>query len=94
MPPANANPNGRNPASRRDCESETTSENGVKSQGRSVIAKITSEPPTTYAAQRRRDASAVSGISNSAATATAPARPNTCGASEKWSTEPRNWPSY
>ena len=36
-----------NPASRRDCDSETTSENGVKSHGTSVIAKTASEPPTT-----------------------------------------------
>ena len=38
---------GTKPASRRACESETTSENGVKSHGTSVIAKIASEPPTT-----------------------------------------------
>ncbi len=47
MPPASANPNGKKPASRRACESETTSENGVNSQGTSVIAKIASDPPTT-----------------------------------------------
>ena len=88
MPPASANANGKKPASRRACESETTSENGVNSHGTSVIAKIASEPPTTYAAHRRREASAVSGTSRSAATATAPERPNTCGASAKWSTEP------
>ena len=55
----------------------------MKSHGTSVIAKTASEPPTTYAAQRRREAKRVSGISSSAATATAPERPNTWGASEK-----------
>ena len=81
------------PARRRACESETTSANGVNSHGTSVIAKIASEPPTTYAAQRRREASAVSGIRSSAATATAPERPNTWGASEKWSADPSSWPA-
>ena len=47
IPPARANENGMNPASRRDCDRETTSENGVKSHGTSVIAKTASEPPTT-----------------------------------------------
>ena len=82
MPPASANEKGMNPASRRDWESETTSENGVKSHGTSVIAKTASEPPTTYAAQRRRDASTANGIRSSAATAIAPERPNTCGATQ------------
>ena len=39
-------------ASLRACDRETASANGVKSQGTRQIAKIASEPPTTYAAQR------------------------------------------
>ncbi len=47
MPPPNANPKGRKPASRRDCDSDTTSEKGVNTHGTRVIAKTASEPPTT-----------------------------------------------
>ena len=48
--------------------------------GRSITANTASEPPTTYAAQRRRAANPASGMSSSAAIATAPARVNTSGA--------------
>ena len=48
--------------------------------GRSITANTASEPPTTYAAQRLRAANPASGMSSSAAIATAPARVNTSGA--------------
>ena len=68
-PPAKANAKGRNPAARRDCESETTSEKCTKSVGTSSSANSTSEscrgrtcpsaagrraPPAAGAAARRR----------------------------------------
>ena len=48
--------------------------------GTSITANTASEPPTTYAAQRLRAANPASGISKSAAIATAPARVNTSAA--------------
>ncbi len=55
-PPANANAKGRNPAARRACEIETRSASDVKRNGSSITAKTASDPPTTYAAHRRRAA--------------------------------------
>jgi hypothetical protein len=67
-PPANANAKGRKPAARRACEIETRSARLMKRNGTSMTAKTASEPPTTNAAHRRRDASAASGSRRSAAT--------------------------
>ena len=80
IPPANANANGRKPAARRACEIETRSDSDVKRYGTSIAANTASEPPTTYAAHRRRAAKPASGIMSSAAIATAPARVNTSAA--------------
>ena len=80
MPPTKANANGRKPAARRDCESDTASERCSKRNGTSIAASTASEPPSTNGAQRRRQASAASGNRISAATATAPLRANTSGA--------------
>jgi hypothetical protein len=73
-PPANANTNGRNPAARRDCETETRSEKWVNAYGHSSSASTSSVPPSTYALQRRRPANAASGTSSRAAIAIAPDR--------------------
>ena len=71
-----------NPTIRLACESDTRSANDGNAKPASVRSRIGSEPPTTYAAHRLRDAKAASGIATSAATATAPLRPKTSGASE------------
>ena len=47
IPPATANASGRKPASRRDWESETASENGVKIHGTRQTTRTASAPPTT-----------------------------------------------
>jgi hypothetical protein len=52
----------------------------MKRNGTSMTAKTASEPPTTNAAHRRRDASAASGSRRSAATGIAPRRVNTSAA--------------
>ena len=80
IPPAKAKANGRKPAALRACEIETRSASDVKRYGTSMTANTASEPPTTYAAQRRRAARPASGIMSSAAIATAPERVNTSGA--------------
>ena len=80
IPPAKANANGRKPAARRACEMETRSDSDVKSAGTSIAANTASEPPTTYAAHRRRAAKPASGTMSRAAIATAPERVNTSAA--------------
>ena len=92
-PPANAAASGTKPAARRACDSDTASENGVKSCGMRRIASIATAPPSTYADQRLRDANAASGTTRSAAMATAPARPSISGARRKLSAEKTStWP--
>ena len=80
-PPAKANGNGRKPAARRACDSDTASENGVNRTANRRIASRLTEPPRTYADHRRRDAKAASGSTSNATIATAPARPSISGAS-------------
>ena len=80
MPPTSANANGRNPAARRDCESDTASDRCSKKNGTSITASTASEPPRTNDDQRRPQARAASGTRISAATATAPFRAKTSGA--------------
>ena len=80
-PPATANANGTKPAARRACDSEIASANRGNSHGTSSSTRITSEPPSTNAAQRRFDAKNASGTTASAATATAPPRAKISGRS-------------
>ena len=54
VPPANANANGRKPAARRDCDSDTTSESRSKRNGVSVTASTASDPPSTSDDQQAR----------------------------------------
>ncbi len=95
-PPANAKAKGRKPAARRACEIDTTSESVVKRNGMSMTANTASDPPTTYAAQRRRAAKPAREIDSNAAIATAPLRVKTSAArlytvSDRTSSCPSYW---
>ena len=66
---------------RRACEIEIASAKCGKTNGSSVTAKVASIAPSTNAAHSRRCAKTARGSSSSAATAIAPARPKSSGAS-------------
>ena len=86
-PPAKANGSGRKAARRRAWDSETAPAKCGKTNGTSRIANTASVPPSTNAAQRRRQATAASGTSTSAAIATAPRRSITSGLTRKLEAE-------
>jgi len=47
VPLISPRPNPRSPSANRSAKTKTASENGVKSHGTRVTAKIASDPPTT-----------------------------------------------